>query len=483
MKKTVRISEEERERNRRFLEEAKAHVARLREDLGRAAFAAVITFGCQMNARDSEKLSGVLKEIGYTLTDSEDQADFVIFNTCTVRENADDRLFGRVGRLRGIKQNKKHMKIAVCGCMTQELSAVERLTQSYGHVDLIFGTFNLHRFAELIVTMFESDRQVVDIWSEAGEVTEDLPVLRKHFFKSGVNIMYGGDNFCSFCIVPYVRGRERSRASADILAEVRSLAEDGVKEVMLLGQNVNSYGNGVEGELSFPELLSKVCETPGILRVRFMSSHPKDLSEELIAVMRDHENCARHLHLALQSGSDRMLRQMNRHYTKASFLHLVERIREEIPDMAITTDIIVGFPGETDEDVEETVDVIRKAAFDNAFTFIYSRRSGTKAAQLERIPEGMTKESYHALVQARFNRVLEAVQEQAKAQAARFLGQEAEVLVEGVNAKDPSLLTGRMSNNTLVHFPGAKEQIGQMLPVRLTECKGFYYLGQALWKS
>ncbi|MBQ6733302.1 MAG: tRNA (N6-isopentenyl adenosine(37)-C2)-methylthiotransferase MiaB [Lachnospiraceae bacterium] len=478
MTKTVQISKEEQERNLRFIEEGRRHVARLEEALGRAPYAAVITFGCQMNARDSEKLSGILQSLGYRMTEEEDAADFVIFNTCTVRENADDRLYGRVGRLRGIKAKKPHMRIAVCGCMTQELSAVEKLRESYTHVDLIFGTFNLHRFAELIVTMFESDRQVVDIWREAGEVTEDLPVLRKHFFKSGVNIMYGCDNFCSFCIVPYVRGRERSRASADILAEVRALVEDGVKEVMLLGQNVNSYGNGVSGELSFPELLREVCRIEGVERVRFMSSHPKDLSEELIAVMRDEAKCARHLHLALQSGSDRILREMNRHYTKADFLHLVRRIREEIPDMAITTDIIVGYPGETDADVQDTIDVIEAASFDNAFTFVYSKRTGTRAAALERIPEGMTKEEYRRTVQDRFDRVLRAVQDKARTQSSRFVGQSAEVLVEGVNAKDPSLLTGRMSNNLLVHFPGSAALTGQMVRVRLERSMGFYYLGQ-----
>ncbi|MBR0091387.1 MAG: tRNA (N6-isopentenyl adenosine(37)-C2)-methylthiotransferase MiaB [Lachnospiraceae bacterium] len=462
------------------MEEGKQHVARLEEHLGRAPFAAVITFGCQMNARDSEKLSGILQSMGYRMTEEEDQADFVIFNTCTVRENADDRLYGRVGRLRGIKAKRPHMKIAVCGCMTQELSAVERLRESYRHVDLIFGTFNLHRFAELVVTMFESDRQVVDIWKEAGEVTEDLPVLRKHFYKSGVNIMYGCDNFCSFCIVPYVRGRERSRASADILSEVRTLAKDGVREVMLLGQNVNSYGHGVPGELSFPQLLREVCMIEGIERVRFMSSHPKDLSEELIAVMRDQPKVARHLHLALQSGSDRILKQMNRHYTKADFLHLIRRIREEIPDMAITTDIIVGFPGEEDADVQDTIDVIREAAFDNAFTFIYSKRSGTKAAALERIPEGMTKEEYHRRIQERFDRVLKEVQESAKMRAARLAGECVQVLVEGVNAKDAALLTGRMSNNMLVHFPGDETLVGSMTDVMLDNCMGFYYTGHAI---
>ena len=480
MTKTVQISKEEQERSLRFMEEGKQHVARLEEHLGRAPFAAVITFGCQMNARDSEKLSGILQSMGYRMTEEEDQADFVIFNTCTVRENADDRLYGRVGRLRGIKAKRPHMKIAVCGCMTQELSAVERLRESYRHVDLIFGTFNLHRFAELVVTMFESDRQVVDIWKEAGEVTEDLPVLRKHFYKSGVNIMYGCDNFCSFCIVPYVRGRERSRASADILSEVRTLAKDGVREVMLLGQNVNSYGHGVPGELSFPQLLREVCMIEGIERVRFMSSHPKDLSEELIAVMRDQPKVARHLHLALQSGSDRILKQMNRHYTKADFLHLIRRIREEIPDMAITTDIIVGFPGEEDADVQDTIDVIREAAFDNAFTFIYSKRSGTKAAALERIPEGMTKEEYHRRIQERFDRVLKEVQESAKMRAARLAGECVQVLVEGVNAKDAALLTGRMSNNMLVHFPGDETLVGSMTDVMLDNCMGFYYTGHAI---
>ncbi|MBQ9512702.1 MAG: tRNA (N6-isopentenyl adenosine(37)-C2)-methylthiotransferase MiaB, partial [Lachnospiraceae bacterium] len=409
-------------------------------------------------------------------TEEEADADFIIYNTCTVRENADVRVFGRLGVLNGYKKKRPSVKIALCGCMMQEDIVVEKIKKSYPFVDLIFGTHNLYKFAELLVTMYETNDRVIDIWQETPEIVEDLPVSRKYSFKSGVNIMFGCNNFCTYCIVPYVRGRERSRAFSEIIKEVESLARDGVKEIMLLGQNVNSYGNdfikqGQDDAKRFPELLRAVCQVDGIERVRFMSSHPKDLSDELIEVMRTEEKVARHLHLALQSGSDRVLQQMNRHYTKASFLELVNKIRSAIPDMAITTDIIVGFPGETKEDVDDTIEVIEQAKFDNAFTFIYSKRTGTPAAEYE---ETMTQDE----ISKQFQRVLAAVQDNARKQAAGNEGETVCVLVEEVNEKDASFLTGRMSNNTLVHFKGNKRLIGEMMDVKLTENKGFYYLGE-----
>ncbi|MBQ7429720.1 MAG: tRNA (N6-isopentenyl adenosine(37)-C2)-methylthiotransferase MiaB [Butyrivibrio sp.] len=465
-------TENETERQVEFMAKAKAYVSDLEKELGRKPVACVITFGCQMNARDSEKLIGILENIGYEISENED-SDFVIYNTCTVRDNADQRVFGRLGLVSSYKKKKPWMKIALCGCMMQEQVSIEKIKKSYRYVDLIFGTFNLFKFAELLCTMFESDRMIIDIWRESNKIVEDLPVSRKYSFKSGLNIMFGCNNFCSYCIVPYVRGREKSRRPIDILREAEKLAADGVKEIMLLGQNVNSYGIGLDEEdkITFAQLIEQVCKIDGIERVRFMSSHPKDLSDELIATIRDNPKIARHIHLALQSGSDRILKRMNRHYTKEDFLKLVEKIRKEVPDVAITTDIIVGFPGETKEDVDETIDVVKKAAFENAFTFIYSKRVGTPAASFEdQVPEEEVKEN--------FNRLLEVVQETAHAQSGKFEGSTQRVLVEEVNEHDNSLVTGRMSNNTLVHFPGDASLIGTFVNVHLDECHGFYYTGK-----
>lgn len=463
---------EEPARQYYYIKKARQLVKEQSSELGRPLTACSVCFGCQMNARDSEKLMGILKDVGYEESESED-SDFVIYNTCTVRDNADQRLYGRLGFAGGIKKHKPWMKIAVCGCMMQEQIALDKLRASYRFVDLIFGTHNIFKFAELLCTMFESDRMVVDIWKDTNQIVEDLPVSRKYAFKSGVNIMFGCNNFCSYCIVPYVRGRERSRAPKDILREIEGLAADGVKEVMLLGQNVNSYGKGLEDPMSFAELLSEVCRIDGIERVRFMTSHPKDLSQELIDVVRDEPKVAKHIHLPLQSGSDRILAQMNRKYTRESYLALAERIRREIPDAAITTDIIVGFPGETDADVDDTIDIIRRVQYDNAFTFIYSKRTGTPAA-------AMTNQVPEADVKRNFDRLLKVVQETARTRTAIWAGRDEYVLVESVNEQNPELMTARMSNNTLVHFPGDASLIGQFVNVHLDECHGFYYMGTML---
>ncbi|MCR5502856.1 MAG: tRNA (N6-isopentenyl adenosine(37)-C2)-methylthiotransferase MiaB [Lachnospiraceae bacterium] len=451
------------------VERLKSIVRGMEEEKGRKITACVITFGCQMNARDSEKLSGILSEAGFEL--SEDEAsDFVIYNTCTVRDNANQRVYGRLGALYAMKKKHPDKKIALCGCMMQEPSVIEKIKKSYSFVDLIFGTHNIYRFASLLCRMYEEGSMVVEIWDKAETIVEDLPIVRKYPFKSGVNIMFGCDNFCSYCIVPYVRGRERSREPKDILREIEVLAADGVKEVMLLGQNVNSYGKGLDVPVSFSELLSMVSEIEGIERIRFMTSHPKDLSDDLIRVMRDTPKVCRHLHLPLQSGSTKLLEVMNRRYTKDQYLELALRIREAIPDLAITTDIIVGFPGETDEDIEDTLEVIRRVKFDNAFTFIYSPRTGTPAASMEQVPDKLTKE--------RFDRLLKLVQDTAREAVSKYEGQVMDALVEEINEHDPSLLTGRLSNNTIVHFPGEPSLIGQIVPVELRECKGFYYLGE-----
>lgn len=452
-----------------FMKKARALVKEKSEALGRPLTFCVNTFGCQMNARDSEKLVGVLENIGYVEKQDED-ADFVIFNTCTVRENANHRVYGRLGQLHARKKKNPHMMIALCGCMMQEAHVVEKLKKSYSFVNLIFGTHNIYKFSELIVSALTSDRMVIDIWKDTDKIVEDLPAERKYSFKSGVNIMFGCNNFCSYCIVPYVRGRERSRSPKDIVREIEQLVADGVVEVMLLGQNVNSYGRNLEEPMTFAQLLQEIEKIEGLRRIRFMTSHPKDLSDELIEVMKNSKKICRHLHLPLQSGSSRILKLMNRRYDKEQYLALVEKIRAAVPDISLTTDIIVGFPGETEEDFLETMDVVEKVRYDSAFTFIYSKRTGTPAAaKEEQVPEEIVKD--------RFDRLLQVVQKIGAEKAETLTGTRQKVLVEDVNAQDEQLVTGRLSNNSVVHIRGGKELIGQIVEVTLDECRGFYYMG------
>ena len=453
-----------------FMDLAKQYVTQISRKKGRPLTFHVTTFGCQMNARDSEKLCGILETVGFEETDSE-EADFVIYNTCTVRENANNKVYGRLGYLSGFKKKNKDMMIALCGCMMQEPEVVEKLKQSYRFVDLVFGTHNIFKFAELLVRCFEEQKMVIDIWDDTKEIVEELPVERKYSFKSGVNIMFGCNNFCSYCIVPYVRGRERSRKPQDIIREIEKLVADGVVEVMLLGQNVNSYGKNLDTPVTFAQLLQEVEKIEGLERIRFMTSHPKDLSDELIEVMKNSKKICRHLHLPLQSGSSRVLKEMNRHYDKEHYLALVEKIKKAMPDLAITTDIIVGFPGETEEDFLETMDVVRQVEYDSAFTFIYSKRTGTPAAAMEnQVPEDVVKD--------RFDRLLKLVQEISAKKAGALTGSVQDVLVEELDEQQEGLVTGRLSNNSVVHLPGDASMIGTIVLVHLKECTGFYYMGE-----
>lgn len=463
----------EPERQYYYMALAREKVKKMTQELGRKPTFCVVTFGCQMNARDSEKLVGILEEAGYENNGEDEKSDLVIFNTCTVRDNANQRVYGRLGILNGYKKKNPAMKIALCGCMMQEQTVIEKLQKGYRFVNLIFGTHNIFKFAELLVAMIDSDDMIVDIWKDTDQIVEDLPVSRKYPFKSGINIMFGCNNFCSYCIVPYVRGRERSREPKDIIREIEMLVADGVVEIMLLGQNVNSYGKNLPHPITFAQLLQEVEKIEGLARIRFMTSHPKDLSDELIEVMKKSKKICRHLHLPLQSGSTRILEKMNRRYTKEQYLALAKKIRREIPDIAITTDIIVGFPGETREDVDDTIDVIRQVAFDNAFTFIYSKRTGTPAAAMEnQVPQQEVKEN--------FDRVLKTVQEISRERVKEYQKQHqrAEILIEEVNEHDATLVTGRMSNNTLVHIPGDASMIGRIVTAELLECHGFYYVGK-----
>ena len=467
---TLPPPEREPQRQYYFIKKCREIVKKKSEELGRPLYACSVCMGCQMNARDSEKLSGILVQVGYTLTESEEDADLVLYNTCTVRDNANQRVYGRLGYLNSLKKKNPHLRIILCGCMMQEASVIEKIRRSYRFVDLIFGTHNIFKFAQLLCTMYENQEMIVDIWQETDQIVEELPVQRKYAYKSGINIMFGCNNFCSYCIVPYVRGRERSREPKEILREIERLVEDGVVEIMLLGQNVNSYGKNLEEPITFAALLREVEKIEGLKRIRFMTSHPKDLSDELIEVMRDSRKICRHLHLPVQAGSDRILQAMNRRYTKEQYISLVQKIKTAIPDIAITTDIIVGFPGETLPDVEETIDVVKKVQYDNAFTFIYSKRTGTPAASMEdQVPEEVVREG--------FDKLLKVVQDTARERAALLQGKVMEALVEEVNEQDPSLMTGRLSNNMLVHFPASESMIGKLVNVSLDTCHGFYYTG------
>ena len=464
---------EEPERQYYFIKEAAKIVAKREEELGRKLTCCVVTFGCQMNARDSEKLLGVLKEIGYEET-TDENADFVIYNTCTVRENANNKVYGHLGILHGYKKKNKNMMIGLCGCMMQEPTVIEHLQNNYKFVDLIFGTHNLYKFAELFTTaLLNKKGMIIDIWKDTDKIVENLPISRKFPFKSGVNISFGCNNFCTYCIVPYVRGRERSRKPEDIVNEIKALVADGVVEIMLLGQNVNSYGVGLEEKVTFAELLKMVNDIEGLERIRFMTPHPKDLSDDLIEAMATLPKVCKHMHLPLQSGSSEILKKMNRRYTKEHYLSLVEKLRARIPDVAITTDIIVGFPGETEEDFLETMDVVDKVHYDSAFTFIYSKRTGTPAATMDnQVPEDVIKD--------RFDRLLALVQKHGHEKVKSLEGTVQKVLVEEVNEQDSSLVSGKLENNTTVHFPGDASLIGKIVEVKLNCCKGFYFIGEKI---
>lgn len=464
----LEIPEKEPARQQYFTEKCAELVSERSKSLGRPLTCCINTFGCQMNARDSEKLLGILEKMGFEESDSE-KSDLVLYNTCTVRDNANQKVYGRLGQLGSIKKKNPSMLIGLCGCMMQESAVVEKIKKSYPFVDLIFGTHNIYKLAETMYNCLTGKKMVVDIQKEAEEIVEDLPVERKYPFKSGVNIMFGCNNFCSYCIVPYVRGRERSREPEEILAEIRRLVADGVVEVMLLGQNVNSYGKNLKNPVTFAELLRRVNEIEGLERIRFMTSHPKDLSDELIQAMKECDKVCAHLHLPLQSGSSRILKAMNRRYTKEDYLSLVERIREAMPQISLTTDIIVGFPGETEEDFEETLDVVRRVRFDSAFTFIYSVRRGTPAAAMEQVPEDVVK--------VRFDRLLKEVQAISAEVCGRDVHTVQKVLAEVMDDHQEGYVTGRLSNNTVVHFPGDESLIGKIVDVYLEESKGFYYMG------
>lgn len=452
--KDLRVPDEEIERQRGIM-------SLVRDNAYRPKTYHIVTYGCQMNVQDSQKLAGMCEEMGMTPTDDREKADFVIFNTCCVRDNAERRALGNVTWLNEIKKKNPELLIGVCGCMIQQPKMADRILKQYPFIDLAFGTQNLYRFPELFNSLLSSRRRVVSVTEgdEFDSVPEGLPIRRVRHEQAFMTIMYGCNNFCTYCVVPLVRGRERSRSAEMILSEARELKADGVKEIMLLGQNVNSYGKDL-GDMSFPELLTAL-DAVGIERIRFMTSHPKDLSQELIDAMAAGKHIMRHVHLPVQSGSDRILTLMNRHYTRAQYLDIVRRLRLAMPDVGLSTDIIVGFPGETDEDFEETLSLVREVGFDSAFTFIYSPREGTKAAKMEgRIPDEVSKKRIEALI---------ALQEEMTGKALEtMIGKTVTVLVDGLSKRSENQVMGKCERNTAVHFDGSEEDIGRLITVKIT---------------
>ena len=424
----------------------------------------ITTFGCQMNEHDSETIAGMLSEMGFSQAPERDGADVVVINTCSVRENADKRFFGTLGQLKHIKKDNPDFTVCVCGCMMQQQHIIDSIKSKYPWVDVIFGTHNIHEFPRLLETVLSEKEKIIDVWENGGDIIEGLPAKRLYRHKAFVNIMYGCNNFCTYCIVPYTRGRERSRKACDILEEVRRLTEDGVREVTLLGQNVNSY-MGEDGT-DFSDLIYRLNEVEGLERIRFMTSHPKDLSDKLIQAYRDCEKLCDYIHLPVQSGSSRILKKMNRKYTKDDYLRLVEKLKAAVPHIAISTDIITGFPGETEEDFEETLDLVSQVEYDSAFTFLYSIRKGTPAAEYEdQIPEEIKHE--------RFNRLVELVNEISARKNAAYVGKTVKVLVDGPSKNNSAALGGRTEGFKLINFEGPQDLTGKLVDVEVTAGKTF----------
>ncbi len=431
------------------------------------------TWGCQMNEEDSEKLSGMLKSIGYSKTDNLKEAGIIIYNTCCVRENAENKVFGNLGELKHLKKENPDLIIAICGCMMQQEGMADKILKKFPHVNIIFGTHNAFKFPEYLNRVKTEGVQVKEIFNKETEIVEGIPVDRESSVKAFVTIMYGCNNFCTYCVVPYVRGRERSRKSEDIINEIKDLVSKGYKEITLLGQNVNSYGKGLEEDIDFAKLLRKVNEVEGLERVRFMSPHPKDLTKDVILAIKECDKLCEQVHLPVQSGSNRILKKMNRNYTKESYLELIDLIKKEIPDVTLTTDIIVGFPGETEEDFLDTLDLVNKVQYDSAFTFIYSRRNNTPADMM--LNQVSDEDKHH-----RFDRLVKAVNESVINKNKAFENRTVEVLVEGPSKNDESKFTGRTRNGKLVNFSGENINIGDLVNVKIVRAQPFSLIGEVV---
>ncbi len=431
------------------------------------------TWGCQMNEEDSEKLAGMLKKMGYTGTLKREEASVIIFNTCCVRENAELKVYGNVGALKKLKEANPELIIAICGCMMQQKGVADEIMKKFPHVDIVFGTHNAYKFPEYLSRVKQDSVRVKEIVDKETEIVEGVPIERKSDYKAFVTIMYGCNNFCTYCVVPYVRGRERSRRPEEIEKEIIDLVDQGYKEITLLGQNVNSYGKGLEPEITFADLLKRIDKIPGLDRIRFMTSHPKDLSDEVIQAIKEGSKLCEQIHLPVQSGSTRILKKMNRSYTREAYLDLVKKIKREIPGVSLTTDIIVGFPGETEEDFQDTLSLVEEVEYDSAFTFIYSRRKYTPADRMEdQIDDSIKHE--------RFNKLIELVNNIAAKKNKEYEGREVEVLVEGESKNDPSKLTGRTRTGKLVNFIGDSKGIGKLRMVKITKAQSFSLMGEEI---
>ena len=429
------------------------------------------TWGCQMNEEDSEKLSGMLKRIGYTKTEAKEEASIILFNTCCVRENAENKVYGNLGLLKKLKKNNPDLVIGICGCMMQQKGMADKILKEFPYVDIIFGTHNSYKFPEYLNRVKTEGVQVKEIFDKETEIIEGIPVDRESSIKAFVTIMYGCNNFCTYCVVPYVRGRERSRRPEEIEKEIKELVAQGYKEITLLGQNVNSYGKGLEEEIDFAKLLRRINEIEGLERVRFMTSHPKDLTEDVIMAIKACDKLCEQIHLPVQSGSDEILKKMNRHYDREKYMSLIKKIKEEIPECSITTDIIVGFPGETEENFLDTLNLCEEVGYDSAFTFIYSRRNHTPADRMEdQVPDDVKHE--------RFNRLVDVINKGVINGNKVYEGRTVEVLVEGPSKNDETKLMGRTRNGRLVNFPGDVSMVGKLVNVHINRAQPFSLLGE-----
>lgn len=461
------ISKEEISRQKQFCQ----YIKQILEQKPKKFYAYVETYGCAQNVNDGEKIKGMLSDMGYNITDDKETADVIIYNTCAVRENAELKVFGNIGALKHLKKKNPDLLIGVCGCMIQQEHIVKKIKSSFRYVDLVFGTHTLYRLPEIIHTAIRDNTRIIDVIDSDGQIAENITMHRDDSVCAGVSVMYGCNNFCTYCIVPYVRGRERSRDVDDIINEITSLVKNGVKEVTLLGQNVNSYGKDIEDGMDFADLLNRVSEISGLERIRFMTSHPKDLSDKLIDVIATNPKVCKQLHLPIQCGSDKVLKAMNRKYTTKDYLEKINKVKSKIPGITLTTDIIVGFPGETNEDFEGTVDILKKVEYDVIFSFIYSKRVGTPAAKMEDV---LTKEEK----KANFDRMLEVQNDISAKINKEYEGRIVKVLVEGISKNNPDYLTGRTDGGKLVHFKGDISLKGEIINIKITTAHTWSLYGE-----
>ncbi len=469
----IHITDDQMKEQRGYIMKLRGDNARYAAEYGHTRCALTETYGCQQNENDTERIRGMLRDAGFEFTDDMKNADVVIYNTCAVRENAEQKVFGRLGLLKPVKERRRNMVIGVCGCMVQQEHITEKIKKSHEHVDLIFGTHALYKMPELLYKAINEKKTVVDIENSDGAIAEDMPIMRGDAKKAWVSVMYGCNNFCTYCIVPYVRGRERSRKPEAVIAEVKELVKNGCSEISLLGQNVNSYGKDLNTDIDFADLMRMVNDIEGVERIRFMTSHPKDLSDKLINTIAECGKVCKQLHLPFQAGSDRILKQMNRRYTKAEYLAKIEKVKKAVPGISLSTDVIVGFPTETNEDFEETLDILRKVEFDNIFSFIYSRREGTPAAKLDFV---LTDEEIHK----NFNRLLEVQNEISLKKNKEYVGRVERILVDGVSKTNPEMLSGRCDSSKIVNFKGTDDLIGKYINVRITEAHTWSLNGEVI---